>query len=42
MWGVSTIKYYKNTIILRPIMCLPSYRHKAFSTQIFGSVPQLL
>jgi hypothetical protein len=20
MWGVSTIKYYKNTIILRPIM----------------------
>src|SRR5215510_4586177 len=34
MQGVSTIKYYKNTIIPHYSTCLPSYRHKAFPTQI--------
>lgn len=32
---VSTIKYYNNIQILRHTMCLPSYRNKAFPTQIF-------
>src|SRR5688500_17748214 len=32
---VSTIKYYNNIQMLRHTMCLPSYRNKAFPTQIF-------
>src|SRR5262245_64702375 len=32
---VSTIKYYKNTKVPCYTTCLPSYRHKAFPTQIF-------
>src|SRR5215510_9054229 len=32
---VATIKYYKNTKVPCYTTCLPSYRHKAFPTQIF-------
>ena len=35
MWVVSGIKYYKNRTRSRHTLYLPSYRHIAFSTQIF-------
>jgi hypothetical protein len=35
---VSSNKYYKNIQILRHTMCLPSYRHKTFPTQIFRNL----
>src|SRR5687767_7884932 len=39
---VSTIKYYNNIQILRHTMCLPSYRNKAFPTQIFRKLLKVL
>src|SRR5687768_15707962 len=39
---VSTIKYYNNIQMLRHTMCLPSYRNKAFPTQIFRKLLTML
>src|SRR5688500_5820644 len=38
---VSTIKYYNNIQMLRHTMCLPSYRNKAFPTQIFRKLLEI-
>jgi hypothetical protein len=39
---VSTIKSYNNIQILRHTLCLPSYRHTAFPTQIFRKLLNML